>query len=111
MIKGTINQGLNLYAINSIGNCLFIVYSGKFVSKDSENKETNVHTPDHSPLIGEMALLHQCLREETVVAQADSTVFVLKRSIFKDIIEAYSLLSLDEKKGFLLNVELFSKYY
>jgi len=59
-------------------------------------------------IIGDMALLHQFLREETVTALTESTLYILRRSNFKCIIETYSLLSLDEKKSFLLNVELFS---
>jgi len=55
-----------------------------------------------------MALLHQFLREETVTAVQNSELFFLKRGDFKSIIETYSILTLDEKKSFLVNVELFS---
>ncbi len=104
--KGTILNGKNLYEINSIGNILYLVLEGKLGKFRPGKVQVGEYLSED--LIGEMALLHQFLREETVIAQEDSAVLILKRNDFKNIIENYSIMTLDEKKTFLLNVELFS---
>ncbi len=107
MSKGTLSKGENLYEINTPGNILYVLSSGKLGIFQEYKTQTGEYNSED--IIGGLALLHQFCREETVTALTDSVLFILKRNDFKSIIEEYSILSLDEKKTFLLGVELFSK--
>ena len=96
--KNTIlfNQGSN-------GNYWYIVHEGKLEKIFDETKKITLNKGDS---FGELALIYDSPRDSTVKAITDCELWVLKREVFRKILDYLFTLNYDENRKFLDAINL-----
>ena len=96
-------EGQTLFTQGSSGNFWYIVKSGKL------NKYMNdelIGTINEGDSFGEHALMNNCPRNNTVIAVTDCKLWVLKRQVFKKILEFIFTSNYEQNKKFLNGINI-----
>ena len=99
----SLKEGKTLYTQGSTGNYWYIVHSGQLnkIMKDKIIKSIN---PGDS--FGEHALMHNCPRNFTVIAVTDCKLWVLRRQVFRKILEFIFTLNYEQNMKFLDSINI-----
>ena len=99
----SLKEGKTLYTQGSTGNYWYIVHSGQLnkIMKDKIIKSIN---PGDS--FGEHALMHNCPRNFTVIAVTDCKLWVLRRQVFRKILEYIFTLNYEQNMKFLDSINI-----
>ena len=99
----SLKSGKTLYTQGSSGNFWYIVHSGQ-LNKFMDDKLISTINPGDS--FGEHALMNNSPRSNTIVAVTDCKLWVLKRQVFKKILEFIFTLNYDQNKKFLEGINI-----
>ena len=103
MSLGKVKEGTTLFTQGSRGNYWYIVHSGE-LSRYIDGKLVNKFVRGDS--FGEIALMNDSPRSATVVANTDTTLWVLKRQVFRKILNYLFDLYYEENMKFLESINL-----
>ena len=99
----SLKSGKTLYTQGSSGNFWYIVHSGQ-LNKFMDDKLVSTINPGDS--FGEHALMNNSPRSNTIVAVTDCKLWVLKRQVFKKILEFIFTLNYEQNKKFLEGINI-----
>jgi len=99
----SLKSGKTLYTQGSSGNFWYIVHSGQ-LNKFLDDKLVSTINPGDS--FGEHALMNNSPRSNTIVAVTDCKLWVLKRQVFKKILEFIFTLNYEQNKKFLEGINI-----
>ena len=99
----SLKEGKTLYNQGSIGNYWYIVQSGKLNKFMDGNLISTINEGDS---FGEHALMNNSPRTYTVVAVTDCKLWVLKRQVFKKILDFIFTLNYEQNMKFLEGINI-----
>ena len=99
----SLKEGKTLYNQGSIGNYWYIVQSGKLNKFMDGNLISSINEGDS---FGEHALMNNSPRTYTVVAVTDCKLWVLKRQVFKKILDFIFTLNYEQNMKFLEGINI-----
>jgi len=99
----SLKEGKTLYNQGSIGNYWYIVQSGKLNKFMDGNLVSTINAGDS---FGEHALMNNSPRTYTVVAVTDCKLWVLKRQVFKKILDFIFTLNYEQNMKFLEGINI-----
>ena len=99
----SLKSGKTLYKQGSIGNFWYIVHSGS-LNRFMDDKL--VGTIKEGESFGEHALMNNSPRNNTIVSVSDCKLWVLKRSVFRKILEFIFTLNYEQNKKFLEGINI-----
>ena len=99
----SLKEGKTLYNQGSIGNYWYIVQSGKLNKFMDGNLISTINAGDS---FGEHALMNNSPRTYTVVAVTDCKLWVLKRQVFKKILDFIFTLNYEQNMKFLEGINI-----
>jgi len=99
----SLEAGKTLYTQGSIGNYWYIVHSGT-LKKYLDDKI--IRTINAGDSFGEHALMNNAPRIFTVVAETDCKLWVLKRQVFRKILEFIFTLNYEQNMKFLEGINI-----
>ena len=93
-------SGQTLFKQHDEGDCLYFVISGRLRAyiETHEGHQKTIGEIMRGETVGEMAIFTDEKRSASIVAIRDSTLAKLSKEVFKQIIEAYPLVSLNVTK-------------
>ena len=98
-----VKEGSTLFTQGSIGNYWYIVHEGKFSLYIDDVLKKELKRGDS---FGEYALMNNAPRSATVKADTDCEVWVMKREVFRKILDFLFTLNYDENMNFLNSINL-----
>ena len=98
-----LKSGQTLYKQGSIGNFWYIVHSGQL---NCFMDDKLVSTIKEGESFGEHALMNNSPRNNTIVSASDCKLWVLKRSVFRKILEFIFTLNYEQNKKFLEGINI-----
>ena len=98
-----LKSGQTLYKQGSIGNFWYIVHSGQL---NCFMDDKLVSTIKEGESFGEHALMNNSPRNNTIVSTSDCKLWVLKRSVFRKILEFIFTLNYEQNKKFLEGINI-----
>ena len=99
----SLKAGKTLYTQGSYGNFWYIVHSGQ-LNKFMDDKL--VSTINAGDSFGEHALMNNSPRSNTIVSVTDCKLWVLKRQVFRKILEFIFTLNYEQNKKFLEGINI-----
>jgi len=99
----SLKAGKTLYTQGSSGNFWYIVHSGQ-LNKFMDDKL--VSTINAGESFGEHALMNNSPRSNTIVSVTDCKLWVLKRQVFRKILEFIFTLNYEQNKKFLEGINI-----
>ena len=98
-----VKKNTTLFTQGSIGNYWYIVHEGKLEKTFDGKKKIDLGKGDS---FGELALIYDSPRDSTVKAITDCQLWVLKRDVFRKILDYLFTLNYDENRKFLDSINL-----
>ena len=98
-----VKEGTTLFTEGSIGNFWYIIHDGKFSLSIDNILKKELKRGDS---FGEYALMNNSPRSATVKAITDCEVWVMKREVFRKILDYLFTLNYDENMQFLDSINL-----
>ena len=98
-----VKEGTTLFTQGSIGNYWYIIHDGKFSLYIDNILKKELKRGDS---FGEYALMNNSPRSATVKAITDCEVWVMKREVFRKILDYLFTLNYDENMKFLNSINL-----
>lgn len=109
MFSVVVPQGKTVVRRGDPGISFFIVSSGDLVISTSPTEGDVRHIPiKRGASFGELALMYNSPRTATVTAQTDSTLWVLPRVVFRDVVSGAGQRVMHQVESFLSKVPLLS---
>ena len=99
----SLKEGKTLYTQGSIGNYWYIVHSGQLNKLMDDKIISTINAGDS---FGEHALMNNSPRTYTVVAVTDCKLWVLKRHVFRKILEFIFTLNYEQNMKFLEGINI-----
>ena len=99
----SLKEGKTLYTQGSIGNYWYIVHSGQLNKLMDDKIISTINAGDS---FGEHALMNNSPRTYTVVAVTDCKLWVLKRNVFRKILEFIFTLNYEQNMKFLEGINI-----
>ena len=99
----SIKEGKTLYTQGSIGNYWYIVQSGQLNKLMDDKLISTINAGDS---FGEHALMNNSPRTYTVVAVTECKLWVLKRQVFRKILEFIFTLNYEQNMKFLEGINI-----
>ena len=103
MSLGKVKEGTTLFTQGNPGNYWYIVHGGQ-LNCIIDGKLIKVFERGDS--FGEIALMNNAPRSATVIAKTDATLWVLKRQVFRKILDYLSDINYEENMKFLDSINL-----
>ena len=99
----SLKAGKTLYTQGNMGNFWYIVQSGQ-LNRYLDDKLISTINPGDS--FGERALMNNAPRNNTIVSVTDCKLWVLKRQVFRKILEFIFTLNYEQNKKFLEGINI-----
>ena len=99
----SLKAGKTLYTQGSSGNYWYIVHSGTLNKYLDDKKIRTINAGDS---FGEHALMNNSPRNFTVIAETDCKLWVLKRQVFRKILEFIFTLNYEQNMKFLEGINI-----
>ena len=98
-----VKKNTTLFTQGANGNYWYIVHEGKLEKIFDDKKKVDLGKGDS---FGELALIYDSPRDSTVKAITDCQLWVLKREVFRKILDYLFTLNYDENRKFLDSINL-----
>lgn len=102
MWRVRVHKGQRIYKMGEIGKCMFVVQSGEIKVNRAEDEVQKLP----GQVFGELAMMYESTRQETVKAAVNSTLWCIDRFRFRRIVMNVSREELQRRQAFMGQVEL-----